>query len=448
MSVYRHLLGSVLLPAYDRVKSRRYVERSRFLEASQWWAPERILEFQWVELKELLRCAFESVPYYREKYRAAGASFEDIRGWSDFKKLPPLTREEIREHREELRSSTYRGKLLPHATGGSSGVPTRFYRTYESYDWRNAAKDRVYSWAGLPVGGKSVYLWGAPVGTVAKRQAWKTRMHETVQRQRIFNTFSQTPELWERIHSEIERYRPAVVVGYVSSLQQFAEFLHTTGRQLPRLSGVIGAAEPLFENVRQSIENGFQAPVFNTYGSREFMSIAGECEHRDGLHVNAENVLVEASRSADEPSDILVTDLHNHGMPFIRYQIGDLGTMLEGQCPCGRGLPRLRGIEGRVLDALRTADGRTVPGEFFPHLLKEIPEFTQYRVEQKDLARIVISAVMARELSARSRDLLQNEIAKVFGAGTRCEIQAVREIPMLPSGKRRITIGMAAHSAQ
>jgi len=153
---------------------------------------------------------------------------------------------------------------------------------------------------------------------------------------------------------------------------------------------------------------------------------------------------VEAGRDRDTPSHIIVTDLHNYGMPFIRYEIGDLGSLKDGRCACGRGLPRLLGIEGRVLDTLRTADGRIVPGEFFPHLLKEIPEFARYRVEQKNLDRIVITAVMSRELSGRSRELLDREIGKVFGSATRCDIQRVREIPALPSGKRRITVGMAA----
>ena len=79
MNLYSQLLESVLLPAYDRVRSRQYMERRRFLEKSQWWQPEQIREFQWAELKNLLRHAFESIPYYQQKYRAAGTTFADIR---------------------------------------------------------------------------------------------------------------------------------------------------------------------------------------------------------------------------------------------------------------------------------------------------------------------------------------------------------------------------------
>lgn len=445
MSFYPALLESVLLPTYDRVRGREYVKRLKLLRQSQWWDAERVRRFQWDEVMRLLAHVFASVPYLRHKYESAGIELRDIRTWEDFRRLPPLTRDEVNEHGRDLCSTAYRGKLLPHATGGSSGTPTRFFRTYESYDWRTAAKDRVYSWSGWRPGERSVYLWGAPVGHHSTRELWKTRAFEYVQRQLIVNTFSQNEALWRDVYDKILNYRPVLIVGYVSSLEQFANFLKIQRLTPPKVRSVIAAAEPLFPAVRSTIEAAFDAPIYNTYGSREFMSIAGECEHRAGLHVNAENLVVETRDSrSHEPSEILVTDLHNYGMPFVRYATGDLGIISAADCPCGRGLPMLQSIEGRVLDSLRTADGRTVPGEFFPHLLKEVPEFAQYRVEQRTLDHVVISAVLHKPLSESSEALLREEIGKVFGSATRWEVQAVTEIPQLRSGKRRVTIGLGA----
>jgi phenylacetate-CoA ligase len=443
MTVYPVILDSVLMPAYDQVRGREYTKRSKLLRTSQWWDPERVQQFQWDELTRLLAHVFESVPYLRHKYQSAGIGLRDVRTWEDFRRLPPLTREEVNEHGRELCSTTYKRPLLPHATGGSSGTPTRFFRTYESYDWRTAGKDRAYSWSGWRLGERSVYLWGAPVGHHSKRELWKTRAFEYVQRQLIVNTFSQTDALWREVYTKILSFRPVLIVGYVSSLEHFAAFLKKEGLTLPKVRCVIAAAEPLFPAVRAAVETAFDAPVYNTYGSREFMSIAAECERRHGLHINAENLVVETRGSrSDEPSELLVTDLHNYGMPFVRYATGDLGTISEARCACGRGLPMLESIEGRVLDSLRTADGRTVPGEFFPHLLKEVPEFAQYRVEQRTLDHVVISAVLNKPLSERSAALLRDEIGKVFGAATRWEVEPVSEIPSLRSGKRRVTVGL------
>lgn len=441
MSLYRHIFERALVPAHNLLRGRHYGRYRALLSKSQWWAYEDVRELQWREVRRLLECAFRSVPYYQEKYRKAGARLEDIRTWEDFAQLPPLTRQEVNEFRQQLCSTTFRGKLLPHATGGSSGVPTRFYRTYESYDWRTAAKDRVYSWAGLNPGERVAMLWGAPVGKVSTYRQWKTRAYDAYNRQLVLNTFTQDDRMWKEVYAGIMRFRPCVVVGYVSSLKGFAEYLRRSGLRLARLRGVIAAAEPLFSDAREQIASAFGAPVFNTYGSREFMSLAGECERQDGLHINAENVLVETAHEGVS-SEIYITDLHNYGMPFIRYEIGDRGRLTTSPCACGRGLPRLMSIDGRVLDTLRTADGRVVPGEFFPHLLKDIPEIREYQVVQKTPDRIEIAAVLSRPISEAGKALLHAEIGKAFGGQIDWEIKPVEGIPRLGSGKHRVTVGM------
>jgi phenylacetate-CoA ligase len=118
--------------------------------------------------------------------------------------------------------------------------------------------------------------------------------------------------------------------------------------------------------------------------------------------------------------------------------------MADTECACGRGLPRLTAVEGRALDALRAADGRTVPGEFISALLMHVPEIARFRVEQESVDRLVIQAVMARPLSERSETLLRREMQRAFGSGTVCELRPVTHIPPLSSGKRRLTVGMGA----
>src|SRR5262249_51196794 len=150
----------------------------------------------------------------------------------------------------------------------------------------------------------------------------------------------------------------------------------------------------------------YGAPLFNTYGSREFMSIAAECPEHRGLHVHAENLVLETQQAAEYgPSAFQVTDLHNYAMPFVRYEIGDMGLLSSRVCPCGRGLPLVENIEGRLLDALRTRDGRVIPGEWFPHVMKDIPEVREFQVEQKSLEDICVYTVLSRPLSQASRNL-------------------------------------------
>jgi phenylacetate-CoA ligase len=259
----------------------------------------------------------------------------------------------------------------------------------------------------------------------------------------VFSTFSQDTGTWERIYHAALRFRPAFVVGYVSSLGEFAKFLIESKRTLSGVQAVIAAAEPVFESTREAVSSAFGAPLFNTYGSREFMSIAAECAEHRGLHLNAENLFVETESSNGNPGEVLVTDLHNYGMPFLRYRIGDVAVLDQSaHCVCGRSLPLIRSIEGRVLDVIRTKSGRVVPGEVFPHVLKEIPEIREFQVKQESIDELVLSVVLAQELSSRGADLIRSEIESHFHGEMKLTIRRANRIERTPSGKRRIIVGL------
>ncbi|MGD1094088.1 MAG: hypothetical protein ABSB35_19155 [Bryobacteraceae bacterium] len=442
-TVYGRFFEHVFLPIHGLLRKRSYLDHRRFLEKSQWWSPEEIRSYQWTELQKLFAHAFHSVPYYRRKYAAVGFELNDLKTWKDFARLPILTREEVNAHREELCSNAFRGKLMPHATGGSSGVPVRFFRTLESYDWRTACSDRAYEWSGWRLGERSVYLWGAAVGRVPRTAALKKKTYEHIRRQLIFNTFSHNAQVWNTVYESIRRFKPVLVVGYVSSLLEFSRFLSSSAKTLSGLKGVITAAEPLSEKTRAYIADALGAPVFNTYGSREFMSIAGECSEHRGLHVHSENLLVETDLPPEQgASRILVTDLHNYGMPFIKYAMGDLGVLGEAPCTCGRGLPLLSSIDGRELDRVKTASGRFISCLYFVHLMKDLPEVLEFQVQQRSIEEISVSVVLAEGISAKSQALFDGEMKKVLGDQVNVKLVPVEHIARSQSGKHKVIIGI------
>ena len=186
----------------------------------------------------------------------------------------------------------------------------------------------------------------------------------------------------------------------VAPIMKMAEWLTANGRRIHRPMRILSAAEALHDGQRKFISEAFGCPVHNTYGCREFMLIAAECEEHKGLHVNADHLCVElgasvggANASADTPREIIVTDLHNYGMPLLRYVNGDLATAGSGTCACGRGLPLLTRVDGRKLDALRTPDGRYVPGEYIVYAFLHATGIKRYQVVQKRLDAFDISLV-------------------------------------------------------
>jgi phenylacetate-CoA ligase len=441
-SIYSRLLNQVALPAYDRLRGRSYSRIRAFVEDSQWWSRDQLAEFQNAELHKLLQHAFDKVPHYRKKFEAAGISPADIRDASDLKKVPILERGEIREHLSDLCSTAFTGRMIPHATGGSSGTPTRFFLNRESYDWRTAVTERAYSWAGAILGEPVLYLWGAPTGTPSQQKRAQLALYRRMRGQYVINTFTQAPGFWDDVLDQAQALQPQAIVAYASNIEPFCRAAMRRVRRISSLRSVLAAAEPVHPELYNVVREALGVPLFNTYGSREFMSIAVECPTHNGLHVNSENVLLENIDDGSGARELLVTDLHNYAMPFIRYRIGDCASIDTTPCDCGRGLLRISKVDGRVVDLLRGANGRVVPGELIPHIMKDVPEVIEFQAQQTAPDTLVLRLIFCDELSTTSRDFISSEVRKAFGDAVQIQIERVSEIPKRPSGKRRIVIGL------
>jgi phenylacetate-CoA ligase len=443
---YERAFRHVLYPAYESgLRRRGTLAWLTAYERDQWLAPERMAALQFERLKRLLDHCYREVPYYRTRWRALDIHPGDIRNLDDVARLPPLTKADIREHADELVAESWRGRLLYKATGGSTGEPLRFGYTRESNERRVAVMWRGYAWAGSRMGKRTLFLWGGTVGSPTRAHQLKDRLYNAAFARRLLNSFQMTEANMASYVDAIDRYRPDIIVGYVGPLMRMAQWLLATGRTPHRAQAVIGGAEALHEFQRQTIEQAFGCPVFNTYGCREFMLIAAECDQHSGLHVNADHLLLELLDANGVPSssgsgEVAVTDLFNYGMPFIRYVNGDMATASAERCACGRGLPLLRHIDGRVLDAIRTADGRYLPGEFFPHMLKDVPGVARFQLVQRQLERLDLSIVRDAEFNEDSLITIRREVKKVLGNSIELDCHFVDDIPLTRSGKTRVTI--------
>ena len=166
------------------------------------------------------------------------------------------------------------------------------------------------------------------------------------------------------------------------------------------------------------------------------MLIAAECERHAGLHINADHLVVELVDSrghqvTEEAGDVVITDLHNLAMPFVRYRNGDRATAIrDGDCACGRRLPLLQSVEGRILDMIVTPDGRHVPGEFFVYVMLGRTAISRYQVVQ-----VAIDALEVRIMSERHFQITNaSRSPKICGghrvlpcASQSCAVDAIEE---------------------
>jgi phenylacetate-CoA ligase len=429
------LTRNILLPLWARLTGSNYLAYIHRIENEQWDGAEQIQARQNAALRRLITYAYERVPYYRKAWAEIGFSPATFSGAQDLVHLPVLTKDIIRTHAAELCAEDFPTKDLVHnATGGSTGVPVRFYVTKQREVFHAATVALNYEWAGLPLGGRLAMLWGSAF-EATKYTSIKGRLENMLLGRLFLQTFSLDENILAAHAQALIKFKPRLLLGYTSSLRHLAEYLERHPIHLPSLTAVMSGAETLYDHDRDYFERIFRVPVFNRYGGRDSGTVAAECGQHS-MHINSNIVAAEIGAEGH----ILVTDLWNYGMPLIRYDTEDIGRLASTACACGRKLPILAAIEGRVLDLLHTPDGRRVPGEFFPHLMKDVTWVRQFQVIQHQRDALSITIVRDEATFDEAGVAYLKKYIKQYFGHVHISIQYVKHIPTPPSGKHRFTI--------
>lgn len=422
-------------------------------EQTQYWPAERLRELQLDRLRNLARFANENCLFYRERFRKAGFDPERLRSVEDIRCIPPLTKDEIRAGSSGLQPPELDpGSYITNFTGGSTGSPLQFLVPKQRMASRNASTIRHDRWAGWDFGMPSGCIWGYPPDV--PEPGFRERLTNALYFRRTFlDTFDVKQENVDRFLRWLRGERDVVLVAYARSLLWFCQYLKEQKLDEFSFRSAILSAESVTSEERRFIESVLGCHTFERYGCREFSVVASECELRDGMHLCSETLLVEfdaGGRPAEpgEPGEILVTDLLNTAMPMIRYRIGDVGTPMAGECRCGRGLPRMAMVAGRVTDFIHTPEGRWVSGVAInTYLVSKMPGARQVQIRQERCSHLRILLVAVEGKRDEAAAYLAREVPKMFGDGMTYELEWVEAIPREASGKYRVTVSgcAAAH---
>jgi phenylacetate-CoA ligase len=436
----------VLYPLWALKNGSSRLRHLAALEKSQHWPREALLEEQWSLLRAMLAHAYDTCLYYRRKYAEAGITPADIRSREDLDRVPTLTKEEIQEHRDEMVSSRYPAHtLIADMTGGSTGSPMQFCYDRERLESRVGATLRHNRWAGWEIGDRAAILWGAPQDTKVSGRL-RDRLRTWIQERRLMLDASDLSEASMAAFARaLVEYRPEVLQAYSNTLGLFAQYVRAENIRGIRPRGIVCSAEMLTNENRRLIEETFGCPVFNRYGCREFAVIASECSAHQGMHVNAENLLVESlvdGRSrTDEDGEIVITDLRNFGMPLIRYRIRDVGRVKAAACSCPRGLPLMELSGGRVTDFLRATSGSRVSGIVIAtYVITAIPGIRQIQFVQREPGAVTVNLVKGPEWSPAAQQELAARARRYLGEDMRLDMEYRDRIPSEKSGKYRFSI--------
>ena len=430
----------LFVPFYDRrhgLNDMRTVEK---LMASQFLSEDELREKQWNGIAKIIHHAGENNRFYRERFKRLGLVPGDIKDFDDFRKISILTKDDIRENRENLISDGYSPERMNYKrTGGSTGVPLKLYWDKETTAFKHALVYRHNSWAHYYPGVKQAALWG----DTDKEYSLKQRLYMALYMRVIFlDTLNMNEERMLDFIGRMRRFKPEVLFGHGHSLFVLARFMKDQGINDIRLKGIISTAETLYPHERGIIEDVFGKILFDRYGCEEVSIIASECEQHDGLHVAAEGLYVEIADGDEQtPGRLIITDLSNYGMPFIRYEIGDLATTKAGKCACGRGLPRIGRVVGRTTDLLYTPDGKTISGvSILDTFTIHIPGFKQTQIVQDKLDHLIFNIVKAADFDENSLKILAESVPRFFGPKMRYDVNFVDAIPLTSRGKYQFSV--------
>jgi phenylacetate-CoA ligase len=403
-------------------------------------------EIQWESLIRLLRHAYDTTPFYRQRFDSAGIHPRQISSPLDLQKIPVLTRDDLRHHQDELWSRSYPREALPAAaTGGTTDLPVRLLRSPESLLKKGAVHSRFNAWAGLWPGDKIFYLWGARID-FAQNPSWRWRLYDRYVNRRVWAPVSLLNEqILESFRLSLNQFRPRTIYAYPTPLAHFCEYLRDCGKTFHRPVSAICTAEPLLDHQRQVIEEVLACPVFEMYGSRESGMIAAQCEYRQGLHLNPHAAYLEfiplEGHESGGACEILITDLLNYGMPFVRYKINDCALLGQEKCKCGRGYPLIAKIIGRTADMFQLPNGDRVPGLTLHRLITEdCSGFKKIQVIQDTLSDFRVRFVRGAEFEEAHLSLLSKRLGQRFGDSLRWKFESVDDIERERSGKTRFCI--------
>ena len=448
MNIRKSIAKHLLFPLGDlRAKVQKNLKE---LEKSQWFSFEQISKIQWDKLNNLLNYSYQNIPYYCELLDTKEIPLSEIKSLEDLSRIPTLSKKIIRGNLDKIISPKVEKKsLIKKSTSGSTGEPVTIFRGRREDSLVSAAGWRSRRWGGHDIGDKYARIWGqAPYSYSGEKKSLKSRIKQTlgdltepIEKLNAYETMFES--VMEAFYNKIKKKNIQFLIGYANAVYFFARFVNNHHKGELNLQSVRTISEMLDINKRQLIEKVFGCKVFNTYGNRENGIIAAECSYHEGFHINAENLYIEILDEkgnhvpSGEVGEIAVTDLNNYAMPLIRYLTGDLGCLSTKTCSCGRGLPMIEKIEGRVSEMLVLSDGSLVNGHIFGGVFCNFfaDDIERYRVIQNVKGEADMYLKTSRALSKEQFEKFKKSINDFTGNRLLIKFHIVDQLPFHESGK-------------
>jgi len=438
MGLYDLLYRHAIFPWLDR---DGVLERTRRLEKALESPRETIERMQSDLLQGMCNHAATTSPFWHDRFARFGIDPSGVRGIADLAALPLLEKDDVRRDLARVRSSAFSdGEVKWSTTGGSTAAPMPFVRDRECLLERAAGNWLVFGWMGRRPWHRAATIWGAP-RDLAPRQGFKERWGLRLRsREIVLPSNALDEQQMAAFASRMLRFHPDFLHGYARSVALFASFIRKASNAKIDLSGVSITAETITGEQRRLIGETFGCRVVDIYGSREFGYVAASCEKEPVLHINPLGSIVEVVRpdgsaaAPDEPGQIIITDLLNRATPFLRYRTGDIGTLGQGTCPCGRPMRWMKLTAARETDFVVTPERRLVSGVALAVYVSD-PGIAKIQFLQERLRDLEVVYVKTPAFTPATLPTISLQLSKLLGETMQVSFREASEIPLAASGK-------------
>jgi len=437
------LYGSVVPP--DLRFGPHFREYWRFLSESQYWSYEKLLDYQNMQLSRLVHHAYKYTPYYKRLFDEAGISPDDIKGVGDLYKIPFLTKKEMKDNLEEMRSKAFKEEeVVMGYTGGSTGIPVGFYRDKERYvPIEKAFIRREREWAGFKYRDRLASFAGSVVVQGERRLWYKNPVDNTMD----FSSDDLTDENLQMMLQELAKFKPKAIHGYPSAICQVAKYVKDKGVRGVEPSMIFTSSETLYPFQRLFIEEVFGCKVFDRYSHSERAVLATECEKHEGYHVQMEygilEILDENGKPVDkegETGEVVATGLHNYAMPIIRFRTDDMARYTSKKCSCKKNYPLVKSFEGRLQELIISREGRKISMTSINFHSDVFHNVRQFQFHQWEKGKVNLQIIKMPDYQKGDSEKIVAEIKKKIGDDIDISLEFVDHIPRTKRGKHTFLV--------
>lgn len=438
------IIARTIFRVQERLLGRRSFRHLRELHRSERWPRERLDALRLERLRRIVEIAHEHTPYWREVMDAGGIAPGDIRSLEDLKRFPLLEKETIRRRREDMLWPGGGSCVRLVRTSGSTNEALQFYTSSTREAHINAARMRGHDWIGVRRGDREMYYWGSPI-ELSKQDRIK-RIRDWLINDGLTNGFEITAGRVRGYFEYWKKWRPKCIFGYPSTFALTVTMARRQGIDLSELKArgltvICTTSEVLTDVDREMTSEAFGVPVYDSYGLREAGLVGHECEHAT-MHCMDEQVILETidprtAQPTGGEGELVVTNITGPAMPVIRYRTGDVVTLSNEPCPCGRSLSSIKISGGRIADFIVTDQGKWVVGYSFIYICRSVEGIVKFQVRQERIGELRILLATDGAFPPDGAERVARAARQRLGGTDRIIVELVDDIQPSASGKYR-----------